>query len=154
MKNFHKQIHLEYLGSCWDKNHFFQTFLCYSLVCLFVVYYTKMEKKKNTCIFPRFSMWSYCLLCLLYEEHLYLFLFGKYSQRFFFCVEKKKKYFQLLASLLHIHIYSKGQTRMEQYLEKIDVEWAFEVKMQSAVRYIDYHNTKPWVVYSTINNVV
>lgn len=43
---------------------------------------------------------------------------------------------------------------MEQYLDRVDIEWAFEVKMQSAVRNMDYHNTKPWVVYSTINNVV
>ncbi|KAL4511824.1 hypothetical protein ABPG72_012669 [Tetrahymena utriculariae] len=43
---------------------------------------------------------------------------------------------------------------MEQYLEKLDAEWLFEVKIQCQIKCIDYHMTKPWIAYSTSNNVV
>lgn len=43
---------------------------------------------------------------------------------------------------------------MEQYLEKSEIDWQFEVKIQCQIRSVDYHMTRPWVAYTTNNNVV
>lgn len=34
------------------------------------------------------------------------------------------------------------------------MEWGFEVKMGCSVRCLDWHATRPWVVFATSNSVV